>query len=280
MADPNDYELLKTDVELDADRTPPPRLWVAAIIGVVIAVLVAYFVYGRRPAPAPPAAAKPAETEVAVQPLGRDAERITVPPLDESDGLVRELVRKITSHPSALAWLVTNGLIRNFTVVVGNVADGATPAKQLRVLRPGSAFAIVERNGQRFIDPRSYQRYDAIADAVASIDPPGASRLYATLKPRIGEAYAQLGQPANSFDSALERAIVALLQTPVVDGPVRVESKGGTGYRYADPNLEGLTAAQRQLLRTGPRNVRKIQAALRQLAIALGIPLGRLPAAR
>jgi hypothetical protein len=193
---------------------------------------------------------------------------------------VRELVRKITSHPSAVAWLATNGLIRNFTVVVGNVADGATPAKQLRVLRPGSAFAIVERNGQRFIDPRSYQRYDAIADAVASIDPPGASRLYATLKPRIGEAYAQLGQPANSFDSALERAIVALLQTPVVDGPVRVESKGGTGYRYADPNLEGLTAAQRQLLRTGPRNVRKIQAALRQLAIALGIPPGRLPAAR
>jgi hypothetical protein len=280
MADPNDYELLKTDVELGADRTPPPRLWVAAVIGVVIAALVAYFIYGRRPAPAPAAVAKPAETEVAVQPLGRDAEQITVPPLDESDALVRELVRKITSHPSALAWLATNGLIRNFTVVVGNVADGATPAKQLRVLRPGSAFAIVERNGQRFIDPRSYQRYDAIADAVASIDPPGASRLYATLKPRIGEAYAQLGQPANSFDSALERAIVALLQTPVVDGPVRVESKGGTGYRYADPNLEGLTAAQRQLLRTGPRNVRKIQAALRQLAIALGIPPGRLPAAR
>jgi hypothetical protein len=280
MAEPQDYELLKTDMELGADRTPPPRLWVAAVIGVVIAALVAYFIYGRRPAAPPAAVAKPAETEVAVQPLGRDAERITLPPLDESDALVRELVRKITSHPSALAWLATDGLIRNFAVVVENVADGVTPAKQLRVLRPGSAFAIVERNGQRFIDPRSYQRYDAIADAAASIDPPGASRLYATLKPRIGEAYAQLGQPADSFDGALERAIVALLKTPVVDGPVRVESKGGTGYRYADPNLEGLTAAQRQLLRTGPANVRKIQAALRQLAIALGIPPGRLPAAR
>ena len=59
-----------------------------------------------------------------------------------------------------------------------------------------------------------------------------------------------------------------------------MESKGGTGYRYADPSLEGLTAAQRQLLRTGPRNVTKIQSALRQLAIALGIPPGRLPVAR
>jgi hypothetical protein len=279
MAEPQDYELLKTDVELGVDRTPPPRLWVAAIIGVVIAALVGYLIYGRRPAPAPPAAAsKPAETEVAVQPLGGDAERIAVPPLDESDAVVRELVRKITSHPRVLAWLATNGLIRNFAVVVENVAAGVTPAKQLRVLRPASSFAIVHRNGQMFIDLKSFQRYDAIADAAASIDPPGASRLYATLKPRIGEAYAQLGQPASSFDGALERAIVALLETPVVDGPVRVESKGGTGYRYADPNLEGLTAAQRQLLRTGPRNVRKIQSALRQLAIALGIPPGRLPA--
>jgi hypothetical protein len=66
MAEPQDYELLKTDVELGADRTPPPRLWVAAVIGVVIAALVAYFIYGRRPAPAPAAVAKPAETEVAV----------------------------------------------------------------------------------------------------------------------------------------------------------------------------------------------------------------------
>jgi hypothetical protein len=279
MAEPQDYELLKTDVELGADRTPQPRLWVAAIIGVVVAALVGYFIYGRRPAPAPASVSKPAETEVAVQPLGRDAERITVPPLDESDALVRELVRKISSHPSVLAWLATNGLIRNFAVVVENVAGGVTPAKQLRVLRPAASFAVVTRNGQLFIDPKSFQRYDAIADAVASIDPPGASRLYATLKPRIGEAYAQLGQPANSLDAAIERAIVVLLQTPVVDGPVRVESKGGTGYRYADPNLEELTAAQRQLLRTGPRNVRKIQSALRQLAIALGIPPGRLPAA-
>jgi len=42
--------------------------------------------------------------------------------------------------------------------------------------------------------------------------------------------------------------------------------------------LEGLTAAQKQLLRTGPRNVRIIQSSLRQIALALGIPPERLPA--
>ena len=48
-------------------------------------------------------------------------------------------------------------------------------------------------------------------------------------------------------------------------------------YQYADPQVEGLTAAQKQLLRTGPRNVRMVQSALRQLALALGISPDRLP---
>jgi DUF3014 family protein len=282
VADLRDFELSKTDEPFGAERTARSRLWILVVVlGAILLGTGAYFLYTRRVAPAPATVAtKPAETEVAVQPLGRDAERVSVPPLDESDALVRELVRKITSNPQVVAWLATSGLIRNFVVVVSNVAEGPTPAKQLRVLRPAAGFAVVDRGGQRFIDPRSYTRYDALADAVASIDPAGGSRLYATLKPRIAEAYGQLGQPPNAFDAALERAIGALLQTPVVDGPIRVETQGGTNYRYADSRLEGLTAAQRHLLRTGPRNVRTIQSALRRIAAALGIPPGRLPVAR
>jgi hypothetical protein len=281
MTDFHDYELLKTEEPADSEATAPPRLWIGVVLLVVIAAGVGYFVYGRRPAPAPPAAtAKVVQSEAPARPLGGDAERVAVPPLDESDAIVRELVRKITSQPAALAWLTTDGLIRNFTVVVANVVDGVTPAKHLRALRPASAFRVVERGGKEFIDARSYDRYNGVADAVASIDPPGASRLYATLKPRIQEAYGQLGLPPDSFDRALERAIVLLLQTPAIDDPVGVEPKGGIGYRYADPNLEALTGAQKHLLRTGPRNVRIIQSALRQLAIALGIPPGRLPSAR
>jgi hypothetical protein len=44
------------------------------------------------------------------------------------------------------------------------------------------------------------------------------------------------------------------------------------GFRYADPKLEGLTAAQKQFLRMGPRNVRIIQQKLRELQPALQAP--------
>jgi len=279
MAEIPDYDLRPPD---DTDVVEPRVISrgpiIAALVVVAICAAVAvYVLYVRRPTPTPAAAVKPVESQPAPPPLGGTAEQIAVPPLDESDSVVRDLVRKISIHPAVLAWLSTNGLIRNFTVVVENLLEGATPARHLRALQPKGPFRVVERNGQIFIDPKSYERYDGIADAAASLDPAASSRLYATLKSRIDEAYAQLGGAPGSFDRALERSIVSLLKTPVIDGPVRVEPKGGTGYQYADPNLEKLTAAQKQLLRTGPRNVRTVQSALRQLALALGIPRERLP---
>ena len=91
-------------------------------------------------------------------------------------------------------------------------------------------------DGGAFVDPRSYDRYTTIADAVASIDAGGAARLYATLKPRIEDAHRDLGAP-DSFDRTLERAIVVLLGTPAIDGSERLKPKG-IGYGYVDPRLE------------------------------------------
>jgi hypothetical protein len=277
MPDIDDYELLKTEERQDIKPATRSGAWIAAVAVLAVAGIAAYLLYGRRPAAPPPAPAPTAvEPAPPVRPLGGPAEPVAVPPLDESDPIVRDLVRRISSHPAVLAWLTTNGLIRTFTVVVSNLADGTTPARHLRVVHPTAPFRVIERDGDLFIDSRSYERYDRLAAAAASIDPAGASSLYATLKPRIEEAAAELGLPGTSFDRALERAIVGLLRTPTVDGLVRVEPRG-IGYEFADPNLEALTDAQKQLVRTGPGNTRIIQSALRQLALALGVPPERLP---
>jgi hypothetical protein len=273
---PDDYELHKTPSD-DFDVAPPRRravLWVAGAALLLAALAGGYFMYSRNRTPEP-VAATPAPVEQP-QPLGGDAAPIAVPPLDETDALVRDLVRSLSSHPLAAAWLATDGLIRNFTVVTVNVSEGKTPAGDLRVLRPAANFAVVERGGNVVIDPRSYQRYDALAAAVEGLDPAGSARVYATLKPRIEEAHGELGLSGTPFDSTLERAIVLLLETPIVNDPVRVEPHG-IGYEFADPRLEDLAPAQKQLLRMGSRNVRTIQSSLREIALALGIPAQRLP---
>ena len=283
MNDLPDYEIEKT-----ASEPPPPTrpethsslVWILAVVLIVAAGAALYFgvVRGRRPSPALATAVTPKPpADVSTPPLGGAGEPITLPPLDASDDVVRTLVRRISEHPAVIAWLTTNGLVRNFTVDVANIADGATPAQHLKMLQPSGAFRVVQRDGATFVDERSYDRYTSLADAVASIDPAAAARLYATLKPRIEEAARDLGSPDPSFDRTLERAIVSLLDTPVRDGPVKLTPKG-IGYAYDDGRLEALTGAQKQLLRMGPRNARLIQKQLREIALALGIPAAHVPA--
>ena len=279
MADVHDYELVRTAVD-PSFRPPPARPawpWLAAA-AVLLGVGVAVYVYlGRDRSATSAVVSHPAAAHAsATRPLGADKVAIDVPPIDQSDPVVRQLVAQVTSHPRIAAWLATDGLIRTFTVGVENISAGATPAAHFRVLRPPSPFETSARDGAVLISPRSYQRYDDLADAMASIDANGAARLYATLKPRIEEAYRDLGYPDTPFDRTLEAAFVHLLRTPAPDSAARLEPKG-IGYGYVDSRLEGLSDAQKQLLRTGPRNVPIIQASLRRIATALGIPAERLP---
>jgi hypothetical protein len=107
------------------------------------------------------------------------------------------------------------------------------------------------------------------------MDPAGLARVYAILKPRLVEAYKELGHPEGDLDAALERAIVHLLQAPVVEDPVALRPRV-LSFRYDREDLEALSAAQKQLLRMGPRNVRALQDQLRAVARELGIPQARL----
>jgi hypothetical protein len=90
------------------------------------------------------------------------------------------------------------------------------------------------------------------------------------------EAYKELGHPEGDLDVAVERAIVHLLQTPVVDEPIVLRPRV-LSFKYDRDDLESMSPAQKQLLRMGPRNVKVIQDELRAVAGELGIPLSRLP---
>lgn len=272
--------------DVDIKRTPQPAAprnrrqrgtwWaVGALLLAAVAAVYVLLIWNRDPPAVPADTTAVATTTVEAEPLGATPENIDLPPLEATDSLVRQLLSALSSHPRLAAWLTTDGLIRNFTVVVDTVASGATPSRQLTVLKPVGAFTVAGDGEATTIDPASYARYDPLADAFASLDPAGLARIYATLKPRIEEAYRERFV-GGSFDARLERAIVLLLQTPVIERDVAV-TPAGIGFAYADPKLEALSGAQKHLLRTGPRNVRLVKTHLREVALALGIPDDRLP---
>jgi hypothetical protein len=271
------------DLNLDKWQTPiePERGRAGWRIAVAVFVLLAvgaagYLLLWRRAQPAPEEVRvhtdQPVSQSSPAKPVAEPGAAIDLPPLDQSDPVVRDLVSRLSSHPAVAAWLTTDQLVRNFAVVVLNISNGRTPSKFLARLRPAEKFQAREEGSGLWIDPRSYRRYDGYADAVASLDARGVAQLYATLKPRIQDAYRELGYPDGNFDAVLERAIVELLKTPAIDGNVALVSRS-VAYEFADPRLQAMSSAQRQFLRMGPRNIRLIQSKLREIAPLAGLSL-------
>jgi len=263
--------------------------WAVAALVLAALGLGAYLLFLRRqppptspaqeavpPAQVPGAPVAPASPEPVPTPGGSEPEGApgtTLPPLAESDAAVRELARGLSSHPGLSRWLSGEGLIERFVAVVDNIAEGVSPQPHLLFLAPEASFQTVTRDGRLYLDPRSYARYDAAADVIASLDPRAAVDRYHQVQPLCEEAYRELGHPPGRFDDVVAKAIQTLLATPVVDGEIELRPKVVT-YAFADPRLEALSPAQRHLLRMGPRNVRMIQGELRTLAAALGVPAG------
>ena len=269
------------DLKLDKPYEPPPdkrRFGWRALLILLLVLVVGYLVWSLvlQRDTSPSNVTVQTEQQVAAdkpQTLTPEpGEDIDLPELGETDPLVRQLVGALSSHPKVAAWLTTDQLIRNFTVVVVNISNGRSPARHLSGLRPTGEFVAREDGEIVNLDPRSYQRYNDYADAIGALDAQGTARLYATLKPRIQDAYRELGHPEGDFDQMMQRAILELLNTPTVEGDVPLTAKS-VSWEFADPKLQSLSSAQRQFLRMGPRNMRIVKDKLREIAPHLGIAL-------
>jgi len=155
-------------------------------------------------------------------------------------------------------------------VVVENLANDVVPRKQLEPLAPAGPFAVVRRGGQTFVDPRSFARYDGVADAVASVNVDALTLAWAAIRPGVELAYRALGYPDGAVDRAAERALRRIAAAPVHDGDLAVVEGKGSTWLLAEPELERLGDVDKQLLRMGPRNTRILQEKAHEILRVLG----------
>jgi hypothetical protein len=260
------------DREIEHAAWQPRRPRRGGILPILLALLVlllagvaVYFVFyftPRASAPTPPpAAAGPAATAVPA--------RGPLPALDESDAFVREIAARLSAHPELTRWLGRTSLVRTLTGAVASIAEGESPRHSLDFLAPKQRFRAAANPGGRTVaDPASHAGYELFADAVASIDAAAAADAYRATEPLFEAAYRELGH-LGGFRPALDVAIRELLAAPVPPADAALTPHAGGGFEWTDPKLEALSRAQKHLLRTGPRNVRLIQAKLRELQAAL-----------
>lgn len=251
----------------------PIRLLILFVLAIPAGIGYLAYRLLSRPAPTPATLAVHVRPAPAgrVAPTEPPAHGAPLPVVDQSDEFVRRLVAALSSRSAWAKWLATEGLVRRFVVTVDNVAEGISPSKHLSMLAPQKRFGAIDRHGGLVVDPKSYRRYDLVVDVVASLDPKGTAQAYRELKPLLQDAYRELGYPDRDFDQTLALAVDRLLQTPVPEGGVALRA-AVKSYKFADPRLETLSPAQKQFLRLGPDNQKKVQQKLRELREELGLP--------
>lgn len=243
-----------------------------AVVAVIVLLLVAavYFFYIM-----PSKQGENIESETAEESqseLGSEPEE-EIEPIDvdlaDSDALVRKLVGGISSNPTLARWLTNEFLIRKFVTAVDLISKGDSPRRPLDFVEIVGDFRVIESGDRVSINPSSYERYDRFAGVVSSLDAKGCVTLYRQLQKPIRQAYDEMGYPDEDFDSTLRKAIMMLLETPVVSNEIYLDKDVMT-YMMENPELEELNAAQKHLLRMGPDNMKAIQAKLTEISHYLG----------
>ena len=196
---------------------------------------------------------------------------LVLPDLDSSDAMIRQAILSLTnfSLPEVEGLLPGDQLIRKFVAVLDNAAAGRFSLTFLGDLSINGNFVAREiEKGVFEIDFRSYQRFDFVTDVFYSINAARAVELYRLAKPLINGAYKELGYLESDFDKIFFLALESILKTP--DFPERVLLKRPVVmYEYIDPEYEALSAFQKQILRTGPRNSKLIKKKAREIEFAL-----------
>ncbi|MDV6315663.1 DUF3014 domain-containing protein [Idiomarina sp. HP20-50] len=205
------------------------------------------------------------EPEVQPEPEPVEPEPVTLPELENSTPTV---LQNLDSADINIRPLKSSQLIRDAVVLVDNMSNGGIVRERTIVQRPDGRFSVIEVDGELYIDESTYRRYDALVDWFVSLDPYALAENYELFKPLVQEAYAEIGYPDSDFDNTLLEAIDVVLGTPVPESLVQVEDDN-VMYTYANEAYETLPAVQKQLLRMGPENIKRVKQKLREIRRAL-----------
>lgn len=189
-------------------------------------------------------------------------------PEEVSDASVKSALMSVVASPTFAKLLVNDRLIEKFVINVNNLSSKQLSPRDSLVVPPEEKFKTYDQADRVWIDNTSFQRYNSYVDALESINTEELLAVFDNYESNIKEKFAEVSRPGQSFDDALIDAIDILLDTPKVPVPIEVYSDS-VMFKFKDEQLEALSSPQKQLIRTGPENMRRIKDVLRSVKQAL-----------
>jgi hypothetical protein len=193
---------------------------------------------------------------------------VIVEPLDESDAAVKNALITIATSALVEKYLVDESLLQKFVINVNSIANQEMSPNHSLVAAPEEEFRVYQQADSEWIDAASFKRYNSYVDALESMSTEDLIKLMNTYRGILESKFAEIAPPNSSFNSTLLKAINELLDTPIVPLPIEVYSDS-VMFKFKDEQLEALSGPQKQLIRTGPENTRRIKDILRDIQDAL-----------
>ncbi|WP_100642377.1 DUF3014 domain-containing protein [Alteromonas facilis] len=184
--------------------------------------------------------------------------------IDTSDAAITSALLEIADTPVIGHFIVDDSLLQRFVVTVNNLANEDIARNHQLLEPPEQAFKVYRQADREWIDAASYKRYTPYVDALETLDNEKLVSLYKRYEDDIKETFAEIAEPGESFEEVFAEAIDVLLDTPEIPTPVEVY-RDSVMYKYKDERIESLSLPQKQLLRLGPDNMRRVKAKLRDL---------------
>jgi hypothetical protein len=192
---------------------------------------------------------------------------LVLPELKNSDAVFKDDVGKLSS--GLTKWLNAEQLITRYLTLVNDVSQGQRLYKHANFLHLDKPFTPKRNAYGLYMEASDYSRYDSFAAAIEALDVQACMAFYKKYRPLMQEVFATFSYPHNyHIEDIIQKAGANILLAPLIDRPVGLVPHGNR-YRFADPQLEGLNPVQKQMLRMGPENTRRIQDKVRLLLQAL-----------
>ncbi|MCC5451592.1 DUF3014 domain-containing protein [Rheinheimera sp. UJ51] len=193
-----------------------------------------------------------------------------LPPLNVSDKVISDDLLALNWKAGMASLFNREDMVRHFVVTVDNLAQGRLVAGHAVLSAPADAFLVEQVAPDRFrMAAANAARYEPYIQLLESVPARQLLALKARYQPLLDEAFAELGYPDMSFEQRLRQTINLLLATPELSSQPEL-IRPSVMYIYADPQLEALPEAQKQLLRLSPAQQRRLKAVLQTYQQALG----------
>jgi hypothetical protein len=192
------------------------------------------------------------------------AEPKALPPLDESDEVVRQSLAGAFGKQSFAGVSLSEELIRHLVATVDGLPRQHVPSHLFPLRSPPGRLVTSGKDEVVVLSPDNYARYARYVKLAQALDTKKLVAVYARFYPLLQQAYAEQGYPNRYFNDRLVEVIDHLLAAPEVQGPVEL-ARFGPFFEFADPDLEDLSAGRKLLVRMGPDNAAVIKGKLREL---------------